>query len=461
MHARTILLVLFVLTSAACGPATGAIAPTQVIPATQPVVVQPTNTLTPLPTATATATITPSPTAPPRLIISAQTLGQMRLLWRMSAPGSGSGLAALTCQSAACAMPTRIGAYAFSPEDSLLAVGVCKDTPTEDKSAGNGRIVCPGGGEVQIYPALTGNTHDSLDIEGFPSALAYDPAGKTLAVGTSDGHIDLWDLASRQKLHTLQHPSKRFGVIYLAFSPDGNLLFSQGDGQIVAWDPVKGTNLKAMTGYGAMSFDPSGQHLITSWYDGSVAAVIARIFDLTHIGQSKDIRPQFVQPNMFNETIRSAFSADGHKLVIIGANGAEWWDAQGTKMEGHTDVDKLIQTDKAAAFGAVGAFLPNGLVLTETGLDISAPGLPLPSFSLGGTLSCGFVLWDPTMQGAYSIPNPSNGCQAPTSAGDQGRAVVSLDGSLVAADDSTGNLRVWGVDATAAPVAPICLGTCQ
>jgi WD40 repeat protein len=458
--------VFLLLLSAACGSSA------QSSPVTQPPAVQqpatvtsqptPTDTLTPVPTATATITLTSLPTPAPILAIDPHTLGQMRLLWTMSAPGSGSGIAAVQCQSASCDMTTRIGAYAFSPDNSLLAVGVCKDTPTQDKSGGNGKLyACPAGGEVDLYPALTGGTHDRLAIEGFPHALAFDPSGKILAVGTSDGHIDLWDLASRQKLLTLQHPTKRFGVIYLAFSPDGTLLLSQGDGQVVAWDPAQGSNLKTMTGYGAMSFDPSGQHLVMSWYDGGVAAVIARIFDLTHLGQSKDVRPGFVQPNMFNTTIRSAFSPDGQKLVIVGANGAEWWDAQGTKMEGHTDVDKLLKSNQQAAFAAVGTFLPNGLVLTEQGLDLSLPGMPLPSFNMSGTPSCGFALWDPSMQGAYSITNPPGGCQAPTANGDQERAVVSPKGTLVAADDSAGNLRVWGVDAAAAPIEPACLGTCQ
>jgi len=100
-------------------------------------------------------------------------------------------------------------------------------------------------------------------------------------------------------------------------------------------------------------------------------------------------------------------------------------------------------------------------VLTEPGLGISMPGMPMPSFNFSGTLTCGFALWDPTMPGAYDIANPPGGCQAPTAMGDSQRAVVSPDGSLVAADDGGGNLRIWGVDATAAPVEPTCLGTCQ
>ena len=101
------------------------------------------------------------------------------------------------------------------------------------------------------------------------------------------------------------------------------------------------------------------------------------------------------------------------------------------------------------------------LVLTEQRLGISLPGVPIPPVGLGGALACGFALWNPAMPGAYSISNPPGGCQSPTAMGDSGRAAVSPDGTLVAADDGAGNLRVWDVDAPAATFEPACLGTCQ
>jgi len=253
--ARLLPVALLVIALLACSASTQ-ILPTQTqqaAPLSQPqdtATVQPpsTDTLAPQPTDTPAASPTPeatsSPTPPPNLAIDLQTLGQMHLLWSMSAPGGGNPITSTQCMTTTCAMLTRIGAYTFSPDNSLLAVGVCKGSPTEDKSGGNGKLfACPGGGEVQLYPAVGGGTYDTLPFDGFPSALAFDPTGKTLAVGNADGKIELWDLSSKQKLRTLQHPATRTGVISLAFSPDGTLLFSQGDGKIVAWDPAKGTNL--------------------------------------------------------------------------------------------------------------------------------------------------------------------------------------------------------------------------
>jgi WD40 repeat protein len=404
--------------------------------------------------------VIPTPTTAPRLAVDLQTLGQIRPLWSIDAPGAGSLITALQCQTASCDMLTRIGAYRFSPDSSTLAVGVCKGNPTENKSGNKQpRYACPDGGEVQLYPALTGSTHDSLDSAGFPTALAFDPSGKTLAVGTADGSVELWDLASRQQLGVLQHPSKHDGVTSLVFSPDGTLLFSQGEGKVVAWDWAQGTDVKTLDGWGAMSLDAAGQHLVTGWFDPNAASVIVRIFDLANLGALQDIRPKFVQANMLDQEIRAAFSPDGQKVVILGSNGAEWWDAQGKQAQGHTDVQKLI-ADPNAAFAPIGSFLPSGLVLTEQGVPLPIPGLPLSPVGPGGTFGCGFALWDPTMAGAYAITAPASGCQAGTTVGDGRRAVISSDGTLVAADSGAGNLRVWDVDPTAAPVQQTCLGTC-
>jgi len=315
---------------------------------------------------------------------------------------------------------------------------------------------------VQLYQAATGEAGGTLSVGGFPLSVAFYPAGKTLAVGMADGQIEVWDLTSSQRLLHLQHPTKRTGVTSLAFSGDGGLLVSQGDGKVIAWDATKGSELKTMAGWGAISADATGERLVTSWFDPNVIAVIVRIFDLTRPGQFRDIRTTFVQPNLANETIQSAFTKDGQELLILGSNGAEWWDMRGTAVKGHTDILKLV-TNKKDAFSPYGAVTSDGLVLTEPWIDIALPGIPLPPLALSGsgiTPTCGFFLWDPTGPGAFAIPAPSDGCQDPITAGDAARAVISRDGSLIAADDGSGNLRVWAVDPTAAPTVPICVGKC-
>jgi WD40 repeat protein len=407
-----------------------------------------------------TPTVEASPTPTPDVRIQLSTLSQLRVRWAVSDPGKGSAMTYLQCASTACDTLTRIGAYAFSPDGTLLAFGACSGDPTENRmDPSSFHYVCPSGGEVRLYDSATGSPSETFSVGGFPRSLAFDPQGKVLAAGMSDGQIEVWDLAAKAQIGHMHHATTRSGVYALTFSGDASQLISQGDGKIQVWDWQHGTMLKSLAGWGIMSLDPSGQHLISGWYDPGVASVIVRIFDLVHLGQSRDVRPKFVQPNVMDQTITAAFIRDGQALLIMGSNGAEWWDAQGKSVQGHTDIMKLI-ADKKDAFSPQGAVTPDGLVLTEPGLGIALPGMPIPPMNLGGTSVCGFALWNPSSPGAYAVPTPAEGCQAAVVTGDSRRAVISPDGRWVAADDGAGQLRVWAVDPTAAAIPPTCLGKC-
>jgi WD40 repeat protein len=59
--------------------------------------------------------------------------------------------------------------------------------------------------------------------------MAWSPDSKTLAVGTQDGTIVLWNLRTLRQIATLKAHLTYVGG--LAFSPDGQILVSQaGDG---------------------------------------------------------------------------------------------------------------------------------------------------------------------------------------------------------------------------------------
>jgi WD40 repeat protein len=65
-------------------------------------------------------------------------------------------------------------------------------------------------------------------------SVAFTPDGKTLASGSSDSTIKLWNVAAGQAALTLRgHHGSVTGV---AFSPDGQLLASSdGQGSIRLW----------------------------------------------------------------------------------------------------------------------------------------------------------------------------------------------------------------------------------
>jgi WD40 repeat protein len=108
---------------------------------------------------------------------------------------------------------------AFSADGSTLA------------SAGSGH-------RVTLWSMANLAEADSLDAPRV-GALAFDPMSEMLAMGGSDGSVQLWTPGSRGRWQALPLKSTPVPVERLAFSPDGRLLATvDQDGVVRLWDPA-------------------------------------------------------------------------------------------------------------------------------------------------------------------------------------------------------------------------------
>ncbi|RME97778.1 MAG: hypothetical protein D6768_18870, partial [Chloroflexi bacterium] len=89
-----------------------------------------------------------------------------------------------------------------------------------------------------LLQSFSGHT-DSVITADFSSD------GKTLATGSADQTIRLWDVKTGQELHKLQGHAR---VVWsLDFSPDGRQLVSAGfDRTVRLWDVATGTEIAAL-----------------------------------------------------------------------------------------------------------------------------------------------------------------------------------------------------------------------
>jgi WD40 repeat protein/serine/threonine protein kinase len=106
-------------------------------------------------------------------------------------------------------------AATFSPDGRLLAIA---SDPLEPEQS------------IQFWETIHGKPVGACigHKQGILS-LAFSADGKTLASGSHDNTIKLWNTATRQELLSIPHPGAGFGS--LLFSPDGQLLVATQAGQ--------------------------------------------------------------------------------------------------------------------------------------------------------------------------------------------------------------------------------------
>ncbi|MBE9235138.1 hypothetical protein IQ227_03550, partial [Anabaena aphanizomenioides LEGE 00250] len=104
-------------------------------------------------------------------------------------------------------------------------------------------------------------------------SVAYSPDGQTLASGSSDKTIKLWDVKTGNLLQTLSGHSH--WVNSVAYSPDGQTLASGSyDKTIKLWNVKTGNLLQTLTGHSnrirSVAYSPDGQTLASGSRDETI-----------------------------------------------------------------------------------------------------------------------------------------------------------------------------------------------
>jgi WD40 repeat protein/DNA-binding SARP family transcriptional activator len=89
-------------------------------------------------------------------------------------------------------------------------------------------------GAVEFLDLSTGRRRRLGRHEASVGAVAFSPDGATLATGSGDRKVMVWDVASGQVRETFEGHEGR--VAGLRFNPQGRTLYSAGSSSVIAWD---------------------------------------------------------------------------------------------------------------------------------------------------------------------------------------------------------------------------------
>jgi WD40 repeat protein/serine/threonine protein kinase len=140
--------------------------------------------------------------------------------------------------------------------------------------------------------------------------MAWSADGKTLASGSLDKEVRLWEAASGKLLYTLRGHSQ--AVWDLAWSPDGRMLAAAGYMDVIRiWDPKSGKSLRTLQGSTTLAWSPDGKLLASGSKDRNV-----QLWD--------PVTGECIDTLLGHTPL--AWLPDGKTLLAYGNNTVRFWD---------------------------------------------------------------------------------------------------------------------------------------
>ena len=207
-------------------------------------------------------------------------------------------------------------AIAFSPDDARV-------------------LTASGDGRLRLWKLADGtSTELSLASLGVPRAVAFDPTGRHIAAGTSDGQVALLGWAPAAEVEAMFDALAGHGrIVTIRFGADGSrLLAASEDGTVAVWE-LEARKLLGrflVTGDGRLEdarISPDGARLLTGWEDGKVRLWDFQSAELWERGVSQE--GPLVLSGPADAVTAVDFSPDGQRVLAASADGtARIWCAR-------------------------------------------------------------------------------------------------------------------------------------
>ena len=288
-------------------------------------------------------------------------------------------------------------------------------------------------------------------------AVTFSPDGTTIASGSSDKTVRLWDAETGKNIIILEGHTGRVNSVM--FSPDGTKLVSgsRKDGTVRLWAVQTGKIIATLGRHTEMVesvvYSPNGQTLVSGTSDGTI-----RLWNV-ETGENTDTLTGHT-----GVVISGKFSPDGRILASgSGDNTVRLWNAQTGKhidtLEGHTyQVKSLTFSPDGTTLASGGSYDIVRLWDIQTGENIST--LPwytrsLTSVAFSPDVETLATVWSNHLIKLWPIiplaPLSGNKTEESiaTFTGHTARinsVVFSPDGTMLASGASNGTVRVWAVE---------------
>ena len=280
--------------------------------------------------------------------------------------------------------------FSLSQDDEMLAVGSCD-------------------GFIRLWNLASGKLIKQIDAHnGCVEKVQFSPDAKMLisSSGYPDKTVRLWNVQSGEKLQEFQMDAH-----LVQYSPDGKMLATVdrwNDKKVFLWNAITGEQLFVLEGFSKaisqIKFSPEGKFLAVVEYYGS----IVRLWDMSNGNQINQFRGSGAHITSMD------FSKDGNLFVIgSGNNFIRFMDVK---------TGKEIQT-------------LNSQNCSNYGLKFSDNGKKLVSGVYSGKIIC---LWDvDSMKRLHVLEGHT---------GEIYDAQFSSDGLILASSSWDKSVRLWSVE---------------